>query len=220
MQTFIELLKAVAPLAWPVLIGFVLWRLFPTLTAILGSRSFSVKVAGMELSVQAATDQLKNQIDDLQRQVIRLRGDEASDVKKIISVEPERPSPPAHPRILWVDDNPSNNAFQISQFQGAGIEVVQANSTDEAMSILNGEARFDGVISDMGRREGGAYHGQAGLLLLKSMRKAGYKTPFLIYSSSRQAARNKEEVLAAQGDGATASPVELFEWAQKKTLRA
>ena len=71
----------------------------------------------------------------------------------------------------------------------------------------------------MGRREQGEYRSQAGLILLNAVRRAGYKTPFFVYSSKTYAARNDAEIKSAMGDGATASPVELFEWVNKKIKR-
>ncbi len=111
MSQAIELLKALTPLAWPLMVGIVLWILFPILKAIVTSRAFSVKIAGTEITVQDATEQFRAQIEDLQKQVILLR-----------SGQPERPRPESKepvqrpisktPRILWVDDNPTNNALE------------------------------------------------------------------------------------------------------------
>jgi CheY-like chemotaxis protein len=122
-----------------------------------------------------------------------------------------------HVRILWVDDTPSNNAMEIAQIAKWDIDVTQSLSTDEAIGILKSQTGFDAVVSDMGRTEGGAYRAQAGLILLNTMRTAGITAPFMIYSSSRLAQRNREDVLNAGGDGATSSTVELLEWIRKKT---
>lgn len=209
----LEWVKALTPLAWPLLAAVLLWRLFPALHAIATSRAFTVKVAGMELSVQSATEQLRNQIEDLQKQVLALRSEPASGTEpKAHLTEPASSAAPVAPRGLWVDDKPDNNAFEIAQLEDEGIEIVQASSTEEAMAILASSRGFGFVISDMGRREGGAYRGQAGLLLLSAMRRAGFDTPFMVYSARRYADRNNAEVREAGGDGATASPIELMEW--------
>lgn len=216
----LEWVKALTPLAWPLLAAVLLWRLFPALHAIATSRAFTVKVAGMELSVQNATEQLRNQIEDLQNQVLALRSEPAAAAEPRTHVAaPENTTAPLTPRGLWVDDKPDNNAFEIAQLEDEGIEIVQASSTEEAMAILASSRGFDFVISDMGRREGGAYRGQAGLVLLSAMRRAGFDTPFIVYSSRRYADRNKAEVLQAGGDGATASPIELIEWIRGLTAR-
>jgi CheY-like chemotaxis protein len=118
--------------------------------------------------------------------------------------------------VLWVDDKMSNNAFQIAQLHDAGVTVVQSPSTEDAMAILASSPPFDAVISDMGRREGGRYDQNAGLTLLRRMREGGFLTPFIVYSSQKYAERNRAEVIAATGDGATSSPVELMEWVRSK----
>jgi CheY-like chemotaxis protein len=226
MTDAIDLIKALTPLAWPIILAIVLWRLFPAITGIVKSRSFAVKVAGMEVSVQDATEQLRAQIEDLQRQVIGLRGESssASAAKATTTARslaaPVTSAQNRNPKVLWVDDNMSNNAFQIAQMHDQGITVVQSGSTEDAMSILKGNPNFDAVISDMGRREGGAYRSQAGLILLNTLRSAGYQLPFIVYSSQKYADRNRQEVLDAGGDGATSSPVELLEWVRQRVRPA
>lgn len=218
----IELIKALTPLVWPLILAIVLWRLFPVITAIVKSRAFSLKIAGMEVSVQDAADQVRAQIEDLQHQVIALRrGAGAAAAAKTATTaralaKPLAPPDGRSPKVLWVDDNMSNNAFQIAQLHDLGVTVIQSSSTEDAMSIMNGNPNFDAVISDMGRREGGAYRVQAGLILLGAVRKAGLQVPFMIYSSQKYADRARNEVIAAGGDGATSSPVELLEWVRQK----
>jgi CheY-like chemotaxis protein len=220
MSRAIELIEALTPLAWPLMLGFVLWKLFPALKAIVSSRGFSVKIAGMEVSVQDATEQFRTQIEDLQKQVMLLRsGKQLNALDAETSETPASSTATKAPSILWVDDNPTNNALEMAQLRDRGIDVVQAASTDEAMAILNSNLGFDAIISDMGRREQGGYRSQAGLVLLKAIRRAGYNIPFLVYSSQKYAARNDEEVKSAGGNGATASPVELLEWIDRKLKR-
>lgn len=224
MSLAVEIIKALTALAWPVMLAIILWKLFPSVKAIVTSRSFSVNIAGMQISVQDATEQFRTQIEDLQKQVMLLRSErQAQGAEPEPAVEPNEErlerTVSKHPRILWVDDKPSNNALEIAQLKERGIDVVSAVSTEDAMAILNNDAGFDAMISDMGRRESGGYRAQAGLVLLKAARKAGYNVPFLVYSSQKYAARNKEEVIEANGDGATASPVELLEWIGKKINR-
>lgn len=214
MKDAVELIKALVPLAWPIILAFVLWRLFPIIKAIANSRSFAVKVAGMEVSVQDATEQLRSQIEDLQKQVLELRRGSVAEG----SETPEEPAIPVkdHSLILWVDDKPSNNAFEIAQLQEKDVEVISAISTEEAMAVLHNNPQISAVISDMGRREGGTYRSQAGLMLLNAMRRSGFPTPFLVYSSPKYARQNQEVVKSAGGDGATASPIELLEWLRSK----
>lgn len=217
MKDVIELTKALVPLAWPLILAIVLWKLFPTLKQIVTSRAFSVKVAGMEVSVQDATEQLSTRIEDLQKQVIALRDGQGSHSRDVAAAPPpEEPRARGRQAVLWVDDKPSNNAFEISQLRDWGVDVLEALSTQDAMALLKGNVHVDAVISDMGRSEGGSYRSQAGLTLLQQIRAEGLATPFLVYSSARYAAQNRQQVIAAGGDGATSSPIELLEWLRRK----
>jgi CheY-like chemotaxis protein len=212
-----ELIAALATLAWPLLLAFLLWKLFPIVKEILQSRGFTIKIAGMEVSVQEAAQQLRTQIEDLQKHVIRLRSGEqpsgtSPEPGKLLSHgEPKKP-----PRILWVDDDPKGNVLQIAHLKDRGIDVVQAVSTNEAIAHLNSGMAFDAVISDMGRREGGVYNAHAGLAFLNEMKQVGHHVPFYVYTSPEAAAHSDKEVRAAGGDGATASAVELQEWINRK----
>ncbi|AQR74008.1 response regulator [Sphingomonas sp. LM7] len=218
MKDAIEIIKAIPPLIWPIILCIVLWRLFPTIKLIASSRAFSVKIAGMEVSVQDATEQLRLQIEDLQKQVISLRSGAALDT--VTSVETPSSAPAAQsakgPAILWVDDKPSGNAFEIAQLKNRGVEVALALSTADALACL-AKRDFAAVVSDMGRREEGAYRGNAGIELLHALKERDPDIAFLVYTGARRLDQAKAVVIGAGGDGATASPVELLEWVARKT---
>jgi CheY-like chemotaxis protein len=237
----VDLIKASANLAWPIIVVIVLIALFPGIKKIIESRSFSLEIAGMKVSVQDAAEQLRAQIEDLQRQVIALRdqsgpkltvreadrdaGDDededAADAAAAPAAPAATPPAPAPPRsstqrVLWVDDNMSNNAFQIAQLKDQGVTVVQSASTEDAMRILHSSPPFDAVISDMGRREAGRYDSGAGLSLLQRMRAEHIATAFIVYTTRDFAQRTAAAVRAAGGSGATGSAVELLEWVHER----
>ncbi|WP_207768026.1 hypothetical protein, partial [Methylobacterium frigidaeris] len=62
MASAAEIIKSIAALIWPLIVAMLAWKAFPVLKSIASSRSFSVKIAGMELSVQDATEQIQKQI--------------------------------------------------------------------------------------------------------------------------------------------------------------
>jgi CheY-like chemotaxis protein len=103
--------------------------------------------------------------------------------------------------ILWVDDNPKNNAEEIRELTLAGATVTAVESTQHAISILASRA-FDVIISDMLRDDETA----AGLDLLRGVQAIGLDVPVIIYSSSYSA----EGANAAIGAGA-------FHWANSPT---
>jgi CheY-like chemotaxis protein len=109
--------------------------------------------------------------------------------------------------ILWVDDRPENNTQLRVAFEQINIQVSLALSTDEAMSLLRAN-NYSLVISDMGRKEGP----REGYTLLKSMRQANIKTPFVIFATSNLPEHTKE-VIENGGQGNTNNPNELFNMA-------
>ena len=205
-----RLIEAIAGLIWPILAAFLVWRLFPIVHEIAKSRSFSIKVGGMELTVQEATEQLRLSLEDLQQKVRELRSQPGEEVSAASLVREGENLPPR--RILWVDDNPTNNAFEITYLRNKGIEVVELTSTDDAIRALVGnQVPVCAVISDMVRREGGTRNYRAGINLVRQLREANLELPIFIYSSTKALAHSREEVLKVGANGATASSVELYE---------
>lgn len=88
---------AIATLLLPLLALYVAWRLSPLLARIVERRSFSIKIAGFELSAQEATDQLRAQIEDLQSKVAALALPAAAPavVDNGKTIYPSAPPPPA-----------------------------------------------------------------------------------------------------------------------------
>jgi CheY-like chemotaxis protein len=207
-------LEAASKLAWPILAAVVLWRLYPSIRKIIESRGFTVKIGEMEVTVQEASDQLRTQVEDLQEKVSALRQQMEGQAQPVAATallgEPAEVQPIE--RILWVDDNPEDNAYEIAKLRNDGYQIVQAVSTDSAMHVLlSGRLGVDAVISDMGRHEGGQHQPRAGLNFIKEAREAGVQVPIFIYASPGAIERNQEELLDAGGNGATSSALELFE---------
>ena len=106
--------------------------------------------------------------------------------------------------ILWVDDNPDNNLYERYLFEASGIAVTSAQSTDEAMNLLNSH-HYSAIISDMQRAEGG----EAGIELLQKIRNMNNNTPFFIYTGNKTS--HKEEMTRENGgQGCTDNPEELY----------
>jgi CheY-like chemotaxis protein len=114
-------------------------------------------------------------------------------------------------RVLWVDDSPANNLYEVARLKEEGFEVVQVRSTAEAMKELASGGPFGLVISDMGRRENGRQHNEAGKELIRRMKEKGVAVPVVVYSSTGAVERNLQAVLEAGAVGMTASPLSLFE---------
>ena len=111
--------------------------------------------------------------------------------------------------ILWVDDNPKNNAFLIDSLHYHGVSVSTAKDTKEAIDRFEHGA-FDCVISDSCRHEGKKVENcQAGFELASRIRRMDEKVRIYIYTDEVNEKMKKK----ARNVGATAitsSPSELL----------
>ena len=97
-------------------------------------------------------------------------------------------------RILWVDDKPEGNRFEIAALAKLQIEVVTARGTDEALQLIAADAEgFGLVISDWERAGEPA---QAGLCLLARLRQAGIHWPLVFYHGADTALRSRRAAQA------------------------
>lgn len=210
MKDAADLLTAIGTLLWPITAALVLILLLPTVRSIIRNRPFTIKIGSFEMTAQEASDNLTQQIADLQKQVGSLKATFAqSDTSE--DGEPEAPAT-ARPvdRVLWVDDHPEHNAFEIERLREADVDVTTATSTDKALALIRADgSRYQTLVTDLGRREGLQYHKQAGLDTVEEARKAGFNGTAIIYtnqdgvaSAAAKAARLKIAV--------TASPTELY----------
>ena len=204
-------LTGIASILWPLIALGVIWRLWPVLKAVVESRSFTVEVLGVKLSVEEATKKLQSQIDDLQNEFLKLRASTGSGTRLTeIAAPPELPDI----RILWVDDHPENNVWEAAKLRKDGFLIDQVNSTDEALGELRG-VQYQVIISDMGRHEGEMEKPDAGLLLLNSIRQQGIAVPLIFYCSSAAVSRYWKKAKAAGALAITSSQLELFEAIQQ-----
>lgn len=216
MESVTALVEALSGFAWPLLSAVLLWKMLPVIEQVARSRAFQIKFGDMSVSVQEASDQLRAQVEDLQEKVAQLRKATTEVPMEALESMPTDATESVSRRVLWVDDKPSNNAFEVARLKDAGIDVAQVTSTTEAMGFLASSKRpVSLVISDMGRRENGRYRAKAGIELLEEMRTVQQVQPFLVYTSARYIERDRQLVAGAGGQGATASPVELFEMLEK-----
>jgi serine/threonine protein kinase len=96
--------------------------------------------------------------------------------------------------VLWVDDNPENNADVVRQLRSHGVEVTTALSTADALRRYD-PAVHQLVVSDLGRYEGAdnAYVDRAGFELLTRLRARSEQVRVVFCTSSRAAAAHAAE---------------------------
>jgi CheY-like chemotaxis protein len=112
--------------------------------------------------------------------------------------------------ILWVDDNPDDNALELAKLRDDGLEVLLARSTAEAMDVLSLRRGVRAIVTDLGRSEDGEFRSHAGLALLRQLREAEQDQPVLVYTSTRRVELDRQDALEAGATAVTASPTELF----------
>jgi CheY-like chemotaxis protein len=175
--------------AWIALIPEAAALLLVTVVLVLNRHRFAdllgrvskVGVGGIEISL--ATAELKRAkhdepVSDDQATVLGARISRAAELVR-------------RARLLWVDDQPANNQYERRYLRSAGMTIVNATTTDDALRVLD-EFDFDVVITDMSRPESAT----AGLDLARRMRSAGHDQPVVAY--------------VGRVDRGKPTPVELF----------
>jgi CheY-like chemotaxis protein len=227
-MTAARIIEAIGSLLWPLLVAVLLIRVIPHIPGVVAdlrramrTRAFTVKIGGVELSVEEAAEQLRRQVTDLQTQMaIQLaeRGD------RVEAGPPGRPGSPgagaeaadgaapdqARPTVLWVDDNPEANTLELAKLRDDGVEVLLARSTAEAMDVLSLRRGVGAIVTDMGRTEDGEFRSHAGLALLRQLHEAEQSQPVLVYTSTRRVELDRQDALDAGATTVTSSPTELF----------
>lgn len=192
MQDVSALLTALSTIAWPVLalLVFLLFRV--ELRGVIDSvrsRGIKLKVGGQELTIDEASQQQGALIADLQAQVLSLR-EAVSGAGVAVPVAHVVGAPitplPSSPSALWVDDEPKNNSYLIQLLNDSGVHVDLAGSTTEGLKRFSSR-RYDIVLSDMGRPEGGRYNRTAGLALAEEIRRVDPQVPIVFFTSARSA---------------------------------
>lgn len=202
MENLDKLISALASLAWPVLLGLLLFKLHGPIRTLLESalkRKFTIKVAGNELTMEEASEQQRAIVSDLQTKLAEL--------EKRLNLGTARTAPPmaAPPptsgkRILWVDDKPKNNSYLMATLEERGVRVDTALSTDEGVAQFK-KMNYDIVVSDMGRPESE----KAGIDLTRKIKLVSPQTPIYIFCGTWAARTLRAEALAAGVAEITAS---------------
>jgi CheY-like chemotaxis protein len=224
-----DVVSLITGLAWPILVAVVVVLLLPSIRRTIASRGFSVKAGGMEITVQEASEQLSTRLEDLRGRVIQLEAGTGAGAtagaespgpgtaqapaqapgRTAGAVPPEPPAAAPRPHlrnVLWVDDVPANNAYEIDALQRKGVHVESALSTQDAWRALD-HGKYDVIITDMGR---GGEGRNAGLDMIRDLTGHGVTTPIIVYASATAVARTREQALGLGAHAATASATELM----------
>jgi CheY-like chemotaxis protein len=224
-MTAARIIEAIGSLLWPLLVAVLLIRILPHVPGVVAdlrramrTRAFTVKVAGAELTVEEATEQLRRQVTDLQTHMAIQLAERDGAVPPPPSApgsaaergEAAGPPAPGRPTLLWVDDHPDGNALELAKLRDDGVEVLLARSTAEALDVLSLRRGVQAVVTDLAREEEGEFRSHAGLALLRQLKEAEHDQPVLVYTEAARAELDRQDALDAGAALVTASPTELF----------
>lgn len=210
-ETFVPLVQACI---WPLLLLFILLFLSAPLKKFMQNMSeFTLKAgtSGIEATAKrqqieaaallgaAAANQSKDQQGSSEDQARQI----ATTVSNAVDTLSERKLSRTH--ILWVDDRPSNNAYERKAMETLGIRFTLSISTEDALEKAR-SGNFDLIISDMGRPP----DPKAGYTLLEALRREHITTPFIIYAGSNTP-EHQAETKRRGGFGTTNNPQELIQ---------
>jgi transcriptional regulator with XRE-family HTH domain len=112
------------------------------------------------------------------------------------------PPPPAAKRILWVDDHPDWNRWEVAELENLGFAITQATSTEAALDYLE-RLPFDLVITDLARGD----DREAGLKLIEKIQEAHSGLPTLVYTAEPGARAQRARRLGAPVSTGTAGVI-------------
>jgi CheY-like chemotaxis protein len=210
MKEFAELLTAMGAFAWPAVAAVALYFFYPFAKEFLSRDKVKIKFGEMEISAEQATEQISNQVKDLQNKVLELerRGIREPALQKFAADMESAVQPSGH-KILWVDDYPSNNAIQIDKLRGDGWSIELATSTSQALEMLKVQ-KYDLIITDMGRKEGGERRPTAGIQLAEMVRRNNPKIPILVFTTHKAIERFQASATRVGINSITNSTVDLY----------
>jgi CheY-like chemotaxis protein len=233
-MTAARIIEAIGSLLWPLLVAVLLIRVIPHIPGVVAdlrramrTRAFTVKIGGVELSVEEAAEQLRRQVADLQTHMAIQLAERAEPAAPGTG-PPAAPGPPPSPgagpvrdqaparagqgppTILWVDDDPDDSTMELAKLRDDGVEVLLARSTAEAMDVLSLRRGVDAIVTDLSRAEDGEFRSHAGMALLRQLREAEQDQPVLVYTSARRVELDRQDALDAGASVVTSSPTELF----------
>ena len=103
-MTAARIIEAIGSLLWPLLVAVLLIRVIPHIPGVVAdlrramrTRAFTVKIGGVELSVEDAAEQLRRQVADLQTHMAIQLAEQAEGVEGAGRAQPGPPAEPASP---------------------------------------------------------------------------------------------------------------------------
>lgn len=194
-------------LVWALLVLAAIAIFRKQLGALLARPDLAIEIAGFKIS---ANDQ--KQAAESMKAALVARGRDASEEQaltemSLLATAAESLGRPA--KVLWVDDQPSNNQLECEALDRVRAAVELATSTEHALVMIDIRGPYDVIISDMARPG----RPRAGFDLLEQLRDNGDQTPFIIYSFYDPKVWPERFDMAVERGaiGSSYEPVQLFE---------
>ena len=207
METAKLVLEFLKVLVWPAIAVWAVFIFRVPLTAVIGKATSLKLPGGIELTVSQAASAVAAGAA-LGKQAAEQNQPVSSAAVEKIAKAVAQPVPRIadHNRVLWVDDNPSNNTSLQKAFERLGIEVDIALSTEQALQRL-AEHTYDVIISDMRRGSDST----AGASLLQYLQEKNVRTPAIIYAGT-WAAAHRDDTAALGAALITNDPSQVYSY--------
>lgn len=142
-----------------------------------------LKEQAIDSGAKGAGELIKSQ-EDLKNLVRKLIKESVEDNPRPAAVKTGRRC------ILWVDDYPIDNETVISYFKGQDVQFDLALTTEQGLERYEKNA-YDLIITDMGRGS----ENDAGLTLIRELKKLHCQAPIIVFCSSRARERYGAQAL-------------------------
>lgn len=198
-------------IAWPLVAIVAFLLLLKPIKALLERENLSIVVGNTKIDVKSTTVRFGEDISQLQKEVAELRsivGGQNPQLGEDPKISDELIEISTRKHVLWVDDNPGNNAFLIESITRDGWAVDTAISTSNALKKLS-QLNYNVIISDSTRYEDGIENRFAGLEFLKALQKNNNNIPILIFTG-REGIRLTSHFINAGASKVTSSGSEIF----------
>jgi CheY-like chemotaxis protein len=176
-----------------------------------------LKFGNLEVELREIQRRVKQVDERVQREVAAVATDNpdelATDTRG--SIPPSTKAAPTHSpvlqplsRIVWVDDDPRNNAALVSELSER-YEVQTATTTEQGLRLVDRAPELTLVVSDSVRIENGQPNHHAGEQLARTLREKYPFIPIFIFAGYHTVRDHRERLGNAGADLVTSSAVEL-----------
>jgi len=186
-EILVEIIKVAPTILWMLFIGVVMFiyrkRIEPLLRRISGIKAFGLEVSFIEEKLDQASEKQAKKISEEEN------SDLATIEKKIAIGQKDRSQLLRRldyaaaiikgAQVLWVDDNPNFNNYEMRLLRSLGISVDTAETTERALQMLV-QKKYDAVISDIAR----AGVRDEGLRFITKMHEQGLYQKTILYTGS------------------------------------